>query len=163
MAGLVVVTEVFVPGAPKTKGSLDPIGGGRVRENVRGSKTWRALVARAVRDERARRGMVVPTSAPVGVHALFRLPAPVALAGMSDEELSNHVPIEARVGDIDKLCRNVLDALKDAGAYADDNQVCKLTSGKVYAMGGEPQGVLIQCWELPPWEIRRLRQIGQMP
>jgi Holliday junction resolvase RusA-like endonuclease len=153
-----VVTEVWVPGAPKTKGSLDHIGGGRVRENVIGSKTWRALVARQVAFERMQRGFFVPTSAPVGVRVLFRLPAPVGLADLAPGALIDHAPIEERVGDTDKLYRNVLDALQDAGAYRNDNQVCKLSGGKVYATDGEPQGAFIQCWELLPWEIRALRR-----
>jgi Holliday junction resolvase RusA-like endonuclease len=153
-----VVTEVWVPGAPKTKGSLDHVGGGRVRENVIGSKTWRSLVARRVASERMQRGLFVPTSAPVGVRVLLRLPVPVELADLAPGALIDHAPIEERVGDTDKLYRNVLDALQDAGAYRNDNQVCKLSGGKVYATDSEPQGAFIQCWELLPWEIRALRR-----
>jgi Holliday junction resolvase RusA-like endonuclease len=156
------VTEVWVPGAPKTKGSLDHIGGGRVRESVIGSKTWRALVARRVVSERMQRGLFEPTMAPVGVRILFRLPTPVGLVDLPPGTLIDHAPIETFSGDNDKLYRNVLDALKDAGAYRDDVQVCKLSGGKVYVTDVEPQGAFIQCWELLPWEIRALRRIVRL-
>lgn len=159
---ITVVTEVWVPGAPKTKGSLDHIGDGRVRENVAGSTTWRKLVAERVSAERARRGLAVPTLAPVGVRVLFVLPAPVGLSDLPPGGLADRAPTEPRVGDTDKLYRNVLDALTDAGAYRDDNQVCKLSGGKVYATDAEPQGAFIQCWELLPWEIRQLRRIRRL-
>jgi hypothetical protein len=152
-----VVTEVWVPGAPKTKGSLD-FKGGYAEESVIGSKIWRRLVAERVVSERMRRGLFVPTSAPVGVRVLSRLPVPVELADLAPGALIDHAPIEERVGDTDKLYRNVLDALQDAGAYRNDNQVCKLSGGKVYATDSEPQGAFIQCWELLPWEIRALRR-----
>lgn len=169
MVALRVVTEVWVPGWPKTKGSLDLMnrrgGGTYVRESVAGSSDWRKLVARAVADERARRGISEPTPAAlaVGVRVLFVLPVPIGVAASTPAELLNSVPpTQAAVGDIDKLTRNVLDALQDARAIEDDVQVCKIICNKVYADGRTPgsshQGALIQCWELLPGDTRKTRE-----
>jgi hypothetical protein len=157
-----VVTEVWVPGASKTKGSLDHIGGGRMRENVAGSHAWRQMVGKAVAAERASRGLYEPTRAAVGVRALFVLPVPVGLADLAPGELVDRPPMDGHVGDQDKLYRNVLDALQDAGAIRDDVQVCKLLGGKVYAIDTEPAGAFVQCWELLPWEIRQLRRVRRL-
>jgi len=43
-------------------------------------------------------------------------------------------PISARVGDIDKLSRAILDALTDV-AYLDDRQVVELEARKAYLLG----------------------------
>lgn len=36
------------------------------------------------------------------------------------------------VGDVDKLCRSLLDSMKQAGVYYDDNQVVAIDAHKVY-------------------------------
>lgn len=46
--------------------------------------------------------------------------------------------------DLDKLCRAVLDALSDAGAWQDDSQVCDLWATKEYATADELPGAEIQ-------------------
>jgi len=129
------------------------------------------LVAQAVRDDRTRRGLVEPTPAgvPVGVRALFVLPVPVGVASQASAgvvSLTDHAPIEARSGDLDKLCRNVLDALTDAGAYVDDVQVCRLIAGKTYADGvtdgSATQGALIQAWAMPRWDVGLSRSIRRL-
>ena len=156
-SSLTIVTEVWVPGRPKTKGSLDFRRGGGVTENVAGSKEWRAMVARAVQHERSRRGARTPSVAPVGVRALFVLPFS---AGSEADEDCVPAPIAARTGDTDKLARNILDALTDAGAYKDDVQVCKLVCNKVYADNEHLyNGALVQCWELLPWELQAMRRV----
>lgn len=168
MVKLNVVTDVWVPGRPATKGSLDLApragGGTYARESVVGSKDWRRLVAQAVREDRAERGLTEPTLSAVGVRTLFVLPVPIGvMAAWPTELVSGLWPSMARVGDVDKLTRNVLDALQDAGAYKDDTQVCKALVGKVYAdgktSGSDYQGARVQCWELAPWEMRSLREV----
>lgn len=175
MAVLRVITETFVPGCPKTKGSLDFHGSGRVTENVIGSKEWRRQVAYLVRSERSGRGLVEPSpaSVAVGVRVLFVLPVPVGVyrvdpaTGELADYISEYAPIEVRSGDLDKLCRNVLDALTDAGAYEDDVQVCRLIADKVYAdgrtAGSSHSGALVQAWEMEPRDTltaRRTLRIG---
>lgn len=161
-ARISVVTEVWVPGAPKTKGSLDFYGRGKVAENVAGSGAWRKMIAERVAAERGSRGLFVPSSVAVGVRVLFVLPVPVGLADLTAPELVDHAPIETGTGDVDKLYRNVLDALADAGAYRNDVQVRKLLGGAVYATDFEPAGAFIQCWELLPWEIRAMRRVRRL-
>ena len=150
MTALDVVLEVFVPGHPKTKGSLEKQGG-RMVESVAGSKTWRRLVAQRARDVA---GGAAPIVGPVAVRLAFYLPVIDVWVG--------------RPGDIDKLARNVLDALGstdpgDAAVYGDDAQVVRLIAEKYSArpyddgaliLGNalalcEQQGVLIQVWRMP--------------
>jgi len=127
---MVPLLVTFVPGAPKTKGSLTFKGNGYVRENVVGSTRWRMMVV-----DRARAAVppgMPAWSGPVAVHATFFLPAPAKYAGWLEA-------IWPRAGDVDKLTRNVLDALSvnegepklGAGIYVDDNQVTQLVINKI--------------------------------
>lgn len=129
----VEVLNFWVPGPPKTKGSLEVVNTGRnavggrvVLQDSSASKRWRKLVAYAA--EQAK-GSVWST--PGGVHA-YPLDGPVAVDltfGLSGD------PVAVRSGDLDKLYRNVLDALTDAGVYEDDVQVVRLSGSK---SEGEP-------------------------
>jgi Holliday junction resolvase RusA-like endonuclease len=125
--------ELWVPGRPKTKGSLNFTPGprcrccsacrgnlpgqGRVTENVVGSKDWRAMMAYQVRQYVEANPGPWPLRGRVGVAARYALPVADATA--------------TRSGDLDKLARNTLDALTDAGAYGDDVQVTRLLLEKV--------------------------------
>jgi hypothetical protein len=122
-----ILVDTFVAGRPKTKGSM------RVRnrqtlaleESVDGSGTWRALMAGAVKaDYQARTSAVhqgdrPPHPGPVAVIAVFYLPVD---------------PTQTRAGDVDKLARNLLDALAsdarnpryNGGVIFNDNQVARL-------------------------------------
>jgi len=142
-----LLLDVFVPGAPKTKGSMDfqPTGalcrccsrckgrlpGGRAVQNVKGSTEWAQLVAYAARADIGRRGGAA-VAGEVTVALIFGLPVASAIA--------------TRAGDLDKLERNILDALKTGGAYADDVQVVRLLSDK-FAVGPlGRKGVHIRVW-----------------
>lgn len=119
-----LVLSCWVPGRPKTKGSLTVVNGKRnVVSDTPASKRWRSLMAYAAA------GLVkAPLDGPVIVVAVFHLPAADVAAG--------------RVGDLDKLARNLLDALTDAGVYGDDVQVIRLICEKVPAdMAGRGPGV----------------------
>lgn len=119
-----MVLSCWVPGRPKTKGSLTVINGARnVVSDTPASKRWRALMTYSAA------GLVkAPIDGPVIVAAVFHLPAVDVAAG--------------RVGDLDKLARNLLDALTDAGVYGDDVQVTRLICEKVPAdMTGRGPGV----------------------
>jgi hypothetical protein len=137
----VILTECWIPGQPKTKGSLNFVGDRYVEENVKGSARWRVLVADAVRRDRVRRGLSEPATGPVAVRALFWLPVD---------------PIKPRAGDVDKLARNVLDApaadakvaSKNGGAFVNDNQVCDLLAVKMLATPQLPPGLALTVWEL---------------
>lgn len=153
---LEILTEVFVPGVPKTKGSLN-VRGKHVEEAVAGSERWRALVAERVRADRARRGLSVPCPGPVRVRLVAFFPESAA-----DVRAQRWAPtVQTAHGDVDKLARNALDALKDAGAYADDSLVISVDQEKAFAgaarrVGGQP-GLLIQAWAVPEHIVTRRR------
>lgn len=137
------VISLWVPGRPKTKGSMRVVNARRavLQEGVDGSVRWRQLVAYAARSALR---PDAPVSGPVAVELSFHLPVD---------------PLGARAGDIDKLTRNVLDALSacskgcaedcrnHAGAYVDDNQVVSLGVGKHGPMPDTP-GVNIMVWSI---------------
>lgn len=128
-----IITELFIPGRPVTKGSLTRVGD-RLTDTPQ-SKAWRRVMAGAIRDDLRRRWALDSTGrpplslhqGPVDVYAAWFLPGD---------------PMAVRAGDIDKLVRNLLDALSApterttdrslcAGAIVDDNQVQTLTSHKL--------------------------------
>lgn len=126
MSGAVKVLDVWVPGVAKTKGSVESIGGGRVRQSVIGSTHWARLVNAAVRERVARgEAVLVPRAQPVAVRLVFRVPPSTSAD-----------PVRERIGDVDKLERNILDALTGV-VYVDDVQVVKLASLRVV---GQPAG-----------------------
>lgn len=121
-----VLLWATVPGAPKTKGSLEPrtrpckccaackgVLFTGLRESVTGSKLWRQLMARRFEELRK---FEAPYLGPVTVIITVYLPVRDVIA--------------PRSGDVDKLERNVLDALTDAKIYGDDVQVVKGTTEK---------------------------------
>jgi Holliday junction resolvase RusA-like endonuclease len=123
-----LVLSCWVPGRPKTKGSLTVINGKRnVVSDTPASKRWRSLMA-----YQAAALVKAPLEGPVVVVAVFHLP----LHPTSGQAWAG------RVGDLDKLARNLLDALTDAGVYGDDVQVTRLICEKVPAdMAGRGPGV----------------------
>lgn len=151
-----IVTECWVPGHPKTKGSMVAVGK-QMRQSVAGSTTWARLVAQRVRADRAARGLLLPCALPVSVRLAFWLWPPGDLIGTGRAAM----PTWQGAGDLDKLTRNVLDALdgEHGKAYVNDNQVCSLRVDKYAADMGHEQGVLIQCWvmsETEAWARLRL-------
>jgi Holliday junction resolvase RusA-like endonuclease len=118
-----VLAAVWVPGVPRTKGSLDA----RMQDTPQ-SKRWRQLVAaELVRDGYLRRpgakiGRPAGHAGPVAVRCVF-------------------VRADGK-GDVDKLARCVLDALTDSRVIADDVQVIKLSCERVTA-GGRGDGAFV--------------------
>lgn len=127
-----VLVGTFVAGLPRTKGSLAKRPNGTLYDSVTDSGKWRALMAGAVRDDyRQRHGALVagvrgfpdPYPGAVLVKALFWLPVD---------------PLQYGAGDLDKLTRNLLDALGthsknpryNGGVIVDDNQVTCLMLDK---------------------------------
>lgn len=124
-----ILVETFVAGRPRTKGSLAKRPNGTLYDSVTDSGLWRALMAGGVRDDYARRwsvgpGSPLPYAGAVLVQAGFDLPCD---------------PISSGAGDLDKLARNLLDALGTesknpkyrGGVIVNDNQVIilQLTKG----------------------------------
>lgn len=140
----------FVAGHPRPKGSLTPQivrdGAGRATGRVRmvessaDSSRWRRVMALGFRAA----GLVHPLTGSVHVVAHFYIPPLPALGA----NIRTH-PTSPNVGDIDKLVRNLLDALTDAKVYVDDRQVVSVTASKEWASTADTAGVAVTLWELP--------------
>lgn len=125
--------DVWVSGRPRTKGSLNGgrTGAGAVRlADTPQSKAWRAAICNAVVPLVADEMPEVPPNqkghwrlragwpraeVPVTVTAQFYF-----RRSRNDQAAR---PISEQYGDLDKLMRNVLDALQDSGVYRNDSQV----------------------------------------
>ena len=141
---MIKVLEFWVPGYPKTKGSLRVLNSGRlsgraVLQDTPASKRWRALVAyaagAAMRGRQNINGpmpMTEPIDGPVRVDVEYWLP-------VKDESAL----IAQGAGDKDKLDRNVYDALQDAGVFVNDSQVVDGQSTKYVASGQGPGARII--------------------
>lgn len=155
-----IVTECWVPGAPKTKGHLEVLNKqtGNVRE-TKDSVRWRMFVVERVKADRMRRELTSPSRGPIAVRAIFWQNVP-------DVTVKS-----AGSGDVDTLARNVLDALslnlrkalKGAGAYVDDMQVTSLHVDKLACDQFDlPEfvpgpGLLLRVWEESPQDLALTR------
>lgn len=156
-----VLCSTWVPGVPRTKGSLD-----QFHQDSPASKAWRSVVASEVRrymgavprgraaeywtEEGAPLTLlptlasVMPFAGPVAVRCVFVVPpgsdAPSGRLG---------------VGDVDKLARNVLDAISiDARLIADDVQVVRLVCDRVV---GEMPGLALTVAALDAADLDNCR------
>ena len=139
------LAEIWIPGRPRTKGSLKVITprGQRPRliEDHKHSKPWRVRMTNAIRD--ADTSFAEPYAGPVAVGATFVFERHGATA-----KTLAYPTLNAGVnacGDLDKLLRNLLDALQDAAVIVDDAQVCSVGTSKSW--GGEA-GVRLSVWTL---------------
>jgi len=165
----VILCDVFVPGHAKTKGSLEHIGNGQLRDKPSSYK-WRKLVAERVKSDAAKRpvwqevwseGLSGPYVGRVGVRIISYGQPPSG--GPTGEWLLTRawkwLIAKAGFGDVDKFARNVLDALSceredDAHLIADDSLVVDLYSHKRLALPGMLFGQQITVWAIPedaPW------------
>lgn len=115
------LVDVWVPGKARPKGSMRPIGNGRMVESNEASPEWRAQLARAFwRDYHERELSNQDSVQPWG------RPVDVAVAAYFNRRGATSVcPDSVATGDVDKLLRNVLDALQGPrkgvrGVLADD-------------------------------------------
>lgn len=142
-----MIRETFIPGHARPKGSLDA---SAARDGA-GQLTGRVYVKDSPQSIRWRRtvekhvaALSWPTieSGPVSVSMTFWFMPPVGEHG--------RYAIGGEIGDLDKLVRNVLDALEDAGVYANDRQVAILSGPpiKLYVIGLERPGLALRVWEL---------------
>jgi crossover junction endodeoxyribonuclease RusA len=130
--------NIVVEGRPYPKGSLRHVGGGRLVEQLTGSDPWRKAVAAAAK--RAVVGkpqfpLVKPNAVSVDIHLTFNRPKSTPLG---------RGPVTRSTGDIDKHCRNILDALTDAGVFEDDSQVTVLFAHKRYVPPEHPESAWIK-------------------
>lgn len=135
--------QTFIPGIPKPQGSKTQ-GVGRngkpfMREDNKGTKPWRKIVVKALQDERGKPLAVFDSAVWVRLRFVFLRPKSHA---------PNSLPTSKLLGDVDKLTRNVLDALTQAKVITDDKFVVKLRDvEKVY---GPNAGVHIEIGSAVP-------------
>jgi len=136
---LPVVGLVFTAyGAPKPKGSMKHIGNGRMKEQLEGSKPWRECVKWAAMEAIAAREGTDPFATldgPLEVDVVFSFAKP-----KSAPKTRRTWPVTRSSGDVDKLLRNLLDALVDAAVMGDDSQVVSVTARKAF-VGEHPSNL----------------------
>jgi hypothetical protein len=147
----VILAEVFVPGRPRPKGSMRCMGAAHhMEEDNPESKPWRRRMAVAlVGDRDFRRGGGSRDVKPYGL----------AVCGARMAPTSTYDG-----GDVDKLARNVLDALQDSAhgspaVLADDSQVIGLFSEAVFTDRAGEQGIWIRVTTVEDAEVRRRRRL----
>lgn len=122
-----VLAAVWVPGVPRTQGSMEHIGGGRMKHSdalVR----WRSLVT-----DELRRGARLAGNGDGLDFVTYDGPVAVRCVFVRDDG----------VGDIDKLARCVLDALEASGVIANDVQVVKLNCDRIERVEGRGDGAFV--------------------
>lgn len=141
--------DFHVIGAPAPQGSKKAIvlkkgkhaGRAVVVEDSKHVKPWRAALAAAISEAMGSR---LAFDGPLALHLRFVLPAPPSL---SRKELARG---PCKKPDLDKLVRAVMDAITDAGAWADDGRVVHLDVWKRYAAAGEALGVYGRLYSTNP-------------
>ena len=136
---------IQVRGTPAPQGSKTRNRYGAVYESSKAVGPWR----NAVRTE-TQRAVPVPLTGPLAVRLAFVMPRPrghYGIGGNADRLRPSAPAYPARMPDLDKLCRAVLDGLTDGGAWKDDGQVVTLHATKRYALPGAATGVLIEIEE----------------
>lgn len=144
--------RLWVAGRARTKGSMRVVGhraNGSVvlGEQVAGSKAWRSAVVettvRALGGRFGPGGPVLPyepLSGAVMAVLWVRLPRPERRA----DPVAYPFPTEITDGDVDKLQRNVGDALVDAGVLKDDKLIVEWRARKDFAPHPLDVGALIE-------------------
>lgn len=129
--------EVWVPGHPKPKGSLEA--DGSMRQSVAGSEAWGRMIASVIPDDQCR------AQGPMRVDAAFWLEAPPTRAKRSEIARFWAAPVWSGTGngDLDKLIRNALDAATGR-AYANDVQVVEIHAWKWLCREGQKPGALLR-------------------
>ena len=158
-----------VDGKPRPKGSLKCLGGRshNMVEAVESSKPWKLHMIRTIRHaygiEPIRDGARVvgwlrggaawqPWEGAVDVQVTFRfLPEYSRAAGKVGEikpSWDTPWPIADEVGDTDKLCRNLGDALEQSGLISNDRNIVKWAAVKRWCIGNEIPGLVAQVTTL---------------
>ncbi|MGW5352237.1 RusA family crossover junction endodeoxyribonuclease [Streptomyces sp. NPDC004031] len=143
---------------PAPQGSKRHVGNGRLIEQSKRVKPWRAAVEDAATAAMTCRhittygGMPMarpqPLDGPLSIEIAFTVRKPA-----SAPKRRTTWPTTRDSGDIDKLLRATFDALTTAGAIADDSRVVEVTARKMFPGEGldalnEP-GAVIRVWRLP--------------
>lgn len=134
-----------VDGRARTKGSLkvycmkNRAHSVKVEEEVAESKRWRRAVALAAQAQ-SREVWGTPTlghAGPVEVRLAVYLPRQLSVAkGQEGTVVPSHstdFPTDIKLGDVDKLARNIGDALTDSRLILDDSQITDFLVAKRWA------------------------------
>lgn len=137
-------------GRPRTKGSLRatctrvPAHKIRYQEETKDSGLWRKMMAKAAQDAHLELcGRLANWGGPVEVKATFVFERTESAAGGPIPSHDTPYPTDIHLGDIDKLTRNLLDALTDSHVIADDSLVVSCSLHKRWARAGEGPGVIV--------------------
>jgi hypothetical protein len=162
-----VIARLFVVGRARTKGSLEPTIT-RMRGKLKiamhdtpQSKAWKLRMVKALRealgitvarvDGELQRVDAEPYGGAVEVHAFFRFERSPAVAGGVWPSHDTEWPTADDIGDEDKLRRNVLDALTQAGVIKDDAYSIGGVTLKRWCKPGELAGVEILVRSAGAW------------
>lgn len=137
---MVLITEFWVSGHARTKGSLEHVGNGRLKDKD-SSYAWRRLVVERVHaDMNKRHGGVTTYAGPVMLELVTFLQCTRKNADPREWLMSEHA------GDADKLERNVFDALQDSKAIVNDGQILYVVARKRLAHDGMMPGQQARLW-----------------
>lgn len=161
--------EVWVPGKARPKGSLEHIGGGRMKESNPHSKPWRKAMASMFTANYMALMIADPDSA-VGGYEPYAGAVEVSIISLfpATGDIPTHgallVPVTRDTGDGDKITRNVLDALQDpcggrVAVLADDSQVVEIYYRAVYARDAYSGGLWVKVAALDDDELMRRRTL----
>jgi len=131
--------SIRVYGLPAPQGSksfkgFDGRGHAYMPESSKNLKPWRDSVVWAYREDAARVYWTTPMDGPLWLTAIFYMPRPK----------KPKYDLPAVAPDLSKLVRSTEDALKVAGAIADDSRIVVLAVTKVFESPSEPMGAVIQ-------------------
>lgn len=149
-----LVARFFAQGQPRSKGSLKVITprGRRpiLAEQGEHSKAWRTVIRNAILTQVNFRHTAYP--GPVEVRAVFFFQRTTGVNGEVWPSHDTPYPTDRNLGDLDKLERNLLDALTDSGLIADDAQVVTLRSEKRWTAPNSVPGVQVHVLTAPAGE-----------
>ena len=145
------LAEFAVGGRPRTKGSLKVITprGRRpiLTEDHAYSKPWRKAIKVAIQQQipDVLRADHVPIGKPIAVCAWFFFERLGPSARLLDFPVVN-AGVNAN-GDLDKLLRNLLDAMKDARLIADDSLIVDITAYKRWVDEYSNSGIHVKIYD----------------
>lgn len=131
-----IILSAWMPGVPQPKGSMRNVAkrgeAARLQEDNPRSAGWRKAMADALgMKTNFGRDLGWPSELAVHVDVIFVFERPASAA-------ERECPTGQRDGgDLDKLVRNVLDAMQDAGVVRNDAQVCRITAEKGWLIPGD--------------------------
>ena len=132
---------ITVHGTPVTQGSKTRVGRRVIADNETRLRPWRDAIRSEAQDALEGGAEPIPAGQPCHVEVTFWFARPKNhyRTGRYAHLLRDDAPTRptSRM-DVDKLSRAVLDALTDAGVWADDGQVVTLLAAKAYADDGPP-------------------------